>query len=60
MTSAADSVDIGPTLFLQQADRLKEMAAVDGMTGVFNRRHFLSLAHQIGHISVDEHAAAGG
>jgi diguanylate cyclase (GGDEF)-like protein len=32
------------TDLVQQADRLKEMAAVDGMTGVFNRRHFLSLA----------------
>jgi diguanylate cyclase (GGDEF)-like protein len=32
------------TDLVQQADRLKEMAAVDGMTGLFNRRHFLSLA----------------
>ncbi len=27
-----------------QADRLKILASVDGMTGLFNRRHFLSLA----------------
>jgi diguanylate cyclase (GGDEF)-like protein len=32
------------TDLVQQADRLKEMATVDGMTGLFNRRHFLALA----------------
>jgi PleD family two-component response regulator len=29
---------------VQQADKLRELATVDGMTGLFNRRHFLSLA----------------
>ena len=32
------------TDLVQQADKLKELAIVDGMTGIFNRRHFLSLA----------------
>ena len=32
------------TDLVQQADKLKEMATVDGMTGLFNRRHFFSLA----------------
>jgi diguanylate cyclase (GGDEF)-like protein len=32
------------TDLVQQADRLTEMATVDGMTGLFNRRHFLALA----------------
>jgi diguanylate cyclase (GGDEF)-like protein len=32
------------TDLVAQADRLKILASVDGMTGLFNRRHFLSLA----------------
>lgn len=32
------------TDLVQQADNLKELSMVDGMTGIFNRRHFLSLA----------------
>jgi diguanylate cyclase (GGDEF)-like protein len=32
------------TDLVQQADKLKELATVDGMTGLFNRRHFFSLA----------------
>ena len=32
------------TDLVDQAERLKELATVDGMTGLFNRRHFLSLA----------------
>jgi diguanylate cyclase (GGDEF)-like protein len=32
------------TDLVQQADRLKVLATIDGMTGLFNRRHFLSLA----------------
>jgi diguanylate cyclase (GGDEF)-like protein len=32
------------TDLVHQADQLKELATVDGMTGLFNRRHFLSLA----------------
>jgi PAS domain-containing protein len=32
------------TDLVQQADKLRELATVDGMTGLFNRRHFLSLA----------------
>jgi diguanylate cyclase (GGDEF)-like protein len=32
------------TDLVHQADRLKVLATVDGMTGLFNRRHFLSLA----------------
>jgi diguanylate cyclase (GGDEF)-like protein len=32
------------TDLVDQADRLKVLASVDGMTGLFNRRHFLSLA----------------
>ena len=32
------------TDLVDQADRLKILASVDGMTGLFNRRHFLSLA----------------
>jgi diguanylate cyclase (GGDEF)-like protein len=31
------------TDLVDQADRLKVLASVDGMTGLFNRRHFLSL-----------------
>jgi diguanylate cyclase (GGDEF)-like protein len=32
------------TDLVQHADQLKVLATVDGMTGLFNRRHFLSLA----------------
>jgi diguanylate cyclase (GGDEF)-like protein len=32
------------TDLVEQADKLKELATVDGMTGLFNRRHFFSLA----------------
>jgi len=32
------------TDLVQDADKLKVLATVDGMTGLFNRRHFLSLA----------------
>ena len=32
------------TDLVRQADQLKILATVDGMTGLFNRRHFLSLA----------------
>jgi PleD family two-component response regulator len=32
------------TDLVQHADKLKELATVDGMTGLFNRRHFFSLA----------------
>jgi diguanylate cyclase (GGDEF)-like protein len=32
------------TDLVQQADKLLELATVDGMTGLFNRRHFFSLA----------------
>ena len=32
------------TDLVNQADQLKILATVDGMTGLFNRRHFLSLA----------------
>jgi diguanylate cyclase (GGDEF)-like protein len=32
------------TDLVRQADQLKVLATVDGMTGLFNRRHFLSLA----------------
>jgi diguanylate cyclase (GGDEF)-like protein len=32
------------TDLIEQADKLKELATVDGMTGLFNRRHFFSLA----------------
>jgi diguanylate cyclase (GGDEF)-like protein len=32
------------TDLVEQAERLKELATVDGMTGLFNRRHFFSLA----------------
>ena len=32
------------TDLVQQAEQLKELATVDGMTGLFNRRHFLALA----------------
>jgi diguanylate cyclase (GGDEF)-like protein len=32
------------TDLVHQADQLKILATVDGMTGLFNRRHFLSLA----------------
>jgi diguanylate cyclase (GGDEF)-like protein len=32
------------TDLVQHADELKVLATVDGMTGLFNRRHFLSLA----------------
>ena len=32
------------TDLVEQADKLKELARVDGMTGLFNRRHFFSLA----------------
>ena len=32
------------TDLVQQADKLKELATVDSMTGLFNRRHFFSLA----------------
>jgi len=32
------------TDLVQHADKLKVLATVDGMTGLFNRRHFLSLA----------------
>jgi diguanylate cyclase (GGDEF)-like protein len=32
------------TDLVEQAERLRELATVDGMTGLFNRRHFLSLA----------------
>jgi diguanylate cyclase (GGDEF)-like protein len=32
------------TDLVEQTERLKELATVDGMTGLFNRRHFLSLA----------------
>jgi diguanylate cyclase (GGDEF)-like protein len=32
------------TDLMQYADKLKVLATVDGMTGLFNRRHFLSLA----------------
>jgi diguanylate cyclase (GGDEF)-like protein len=32
------------TDLVQQADKLKELATVDGMTGLFNRRHFFALA----------------
>src|SRR5262245_19418335 len=32
------------TDLVHQADKLKELATVDGMTGLFNRRHFFSLA----------------
>jgi diguanylate cyclase (GGDEF)-like protein len=32
------------TDLVEQAERLRELATIDGMTGLFNRRHFLSLA----------------
>jgi diguanylate cyclase (GGDEF)-like protein len=32
------------TDLVEQAQRLQELATVDGMTGLFNRRHFFSLA----------------
>ena len=32
------------TDLVEQAEKLKELATVDGMTGLFNRRHFLSVA----------------
>lgn len=32
------------TDLVEQAEKLKELATVDGMTGLFNRRHFFSLA----------------
>jgi diguanylate cyclase (GGDEF)-like protein len=32
------------TDLVEQAEQLKELATVDGMTGLFNRRHFFSLA----------------
>jgi diguanylate cyclase (GGDEF)-like protein len=32
------------TDLVEQADKLKELATIDGMTGLFNRRHFFSLA----------------
>ena len=36
------------TDLVRQADQLKILATVDGMTGVFNRRHFLALAESNG------------
>jgi PAS domain-containing protein len=39
MPMYADVTDL-----VQQAEKLRELATVDGMTGLFNRRHFLALA----------------
>jgi diguanylate cyclase (GGDEF)-like protein len=39
MLTFADVTDLA-----DHADRFKILATVDGMTGLFNRRHFLSLA----------------